>query len=452
MPAHAVNDATPLWLCDEKTLPAWLTSQPEPIRAWCREAGFAARDGQTLVVRSGQGSPVLAVAAATRPVRDPWSVAALPTQLAPGCYRLAEQYEPAEATQIALGWALGKHRPTDEVAALLMPAQADQPYVMACARVLNRARELIDTPPNLLGPDELSAEAADLAARHEAKINVVRGPALADANYPLIWAVGRASERTPCLIDVSWGDEHAPKVTLVGKGVCFDAGGLNIKSTPQLALMKKDMAGAACALALADLVMQLCLPVRLRFLIPAVDNAVSERSCRPSDVVTARNGLRVEIQNTDAEGRLILGDALSEAASERPDLLIDFGTLTYGATAALGPRIAAAYGLDETLLERLKDCGRATCDPVWPMPWDDAEAHRLESRVADVASDSDSSLAAPILAALFLRHFIAAAPRWIHLDFFGWNLRSRPGRPEGGEAQCVRALYRLLEERYRRRV
>lgn len=450
MTPQAGNSATPLWLCDAQTLPAWLETQPELIRSWCRESDFAARPGQTLVVRSERGQPVLAVAAVSRPIRDPWSIAGLPAQLAPGTYRLAAVGDADEASQIALGWSLGSHGATGEVAALQMPAQAEQPYVSACAHALNRARDLINAPPNLLGPGELATEAADLAARHGATTTVIRGAALADANYPMIWTVGRASEREPCLIDFSWGEAAAPRVTLVGKGVCFDAGGTNLKSSAQLALMKKDMAGAACALALASLVMQLRLPVRLRVLIPAVDNAISGRSCRPSDVIRARNGVRVEIQNTDAEGRLILGDALSEAASECPDLLIDFGTLTYGATAALGPRIAAAYGLDESLLERLKECGRATSDPVWPMPWDQAEARRLESSVADIASDSESPIAAPILAALFLKRFVADVTGWIHLDFHGWNLQPGPGRPAGGEPQCVRALYRLLEQRYRR--
>jgi leucyl aminopeptidase len=264
----------------------------------------------------------------------------------------------------------------------------------------------------------------------------------------LIHAVGAASPREPRLIDLRWGDARAPRVTVVGKGVCFDTGGLDLKPSAGMLLMKKDMGGAACALALAEMLMSLQAPVQLRVLIPAVENSIGGRAYRPGDVLRSRKGLTVEIGNTDAEGRLVLADALVEADSERPDLLIDLATLTGAARVALGPELPAAYSTDETLMAQLRTHGEAEADPVWPMPLWSGYDDELASKIADLGNVSAAPFAGSIIAALFLKRFIVATPNWLHVDLYAWNPRERPGRPVGAEAQCVRSLYRLIRSRF----
>jgi leucyl aminopeptidase len=301
-----------------------------------------------------------------------------------------------------------------------------------------------------LGPGELAATAADLAREFAAEFRCLEGDELLAQNFPLIHAVGRASDRAPRLIDLRWGDPRHPAVTLVGKGVCFDSGGLDIKGSAGMALMKKDMGGAAIALGLARSVMARGAPIRLRVLIPAVENSIAGTSYRPGDVVRSRRGLTVEIGNTDAEGRLILADALTEADSERPSLLLDFSTLTGAARVALGPELPAVFGNDAELIEHIRRCGEQEGDPVWPMPLWDPYDEELGSRVADLNNVSSSSFAGAIFGALFLRRFVSSTQSWAHFDLYAWNARERPGRPVGAEAQCLRLADRLILERFGR--
>ncbi|MBF0391146.1 MAG: leucyl aminopeptidase family protein, partial [Alphaproteobacteria bacterium] len=309
-------------------------------------------------------------------------------------------------------------------------------------------RDLINAPASHMGPEELAAAAQDLAARHAARCRVVVGEALLNENWPAVHAVGRASDRAPRLIDLRWGDEQAPRVTLVGKGVCFDSGGLDIKPSSGMKLMKKDMGGAAHALGLAHMVMAANLPVRLRVLIPAVENAVSGRAMRPLDVIGTRKGTTVEIGNTDAEGRLILCDALAEADGEKPALLLDMATLTGAARVALGTELPALFSNDDKLAEDILRHGRRTRDPLWRLPLWAGYRRQLDSKVADLSSISDSPFAGAVTAALFLQDFVSPTTPWAHIDMMAWNGAARPGRPEGGEAMCLRALFALIAGRH----
>jgi leucyl aminopeptidase len=315
------------------------------------------------------------------------------------------------------------------------------------AAALAMARDLINTPAADLTPEQLVHEALEMATRCGAQGRVISGDALREG-YPAVHAVGRAAAAAPRLLDFSWGDAGAPRVTLVGKGVCFDSGGLDLKPAAGMLLMKKDMGGAACALALARTIMESALPVRLRVLVPAVENAVAGNAYRPGDVLKTRKGITVEVGNTDAEGRLVLADALAEADSERPDLLVDFATLTGAARVALGPELPALFGSRESTLEAAVRHGRRLADPLWPMPLWNGYDDELASKVADVSNVSGSTFAGAIIGGLFLRRFVSPATDWLHLDLFGWNPKDRPGRPVGAEPQSVRALHALLLERY----
>jgi leucyl aminopeptidase len=332
-------------------------------------------------------------------------------------------------------------------AVLVPPAGADLEYADAASRATALARDLINTPANDMGPEELSEAALDLARSHGARCQVLAGGEL--AGYPMLRAVGAASPREPRLIDLRWGERDAPRVTLVGKGVCFDTGGLDLKPSAGMLLMKKDMGGAACALGLGDLIMRLQVPVQLRVLIPAVENSVGGAAYRPGDVLRSRKGLTVEVGNTDAEGRLVLADALTEADVERPDLLIDLATLTGAARTALGPELPAAYSPDQALLESLRRLGEAEADPVWPLPLWPGYDEELASKVADLGNVSAAPFAGSIIAALFLKRFVTETRHWLHLDLYAWNAKERPGRPVGAEAQCVRGLFQLIRSRYR---
>jgi leucyl aminopeptidase len=315
------------------------------------------------------------------------------------------------------------------------------------AHAIAASRDLINTPANDLGPDGIEAAARHLADRHGASFSSIVGDQLLKQNFPMIHAVGRASTTEPRLIDFSWGPDDAPRITLVGKGVAFDTGGLDIKPSSSMLLMKKDMGGAAAALALADMVMGAGLPVRLRVLIPAVENAISGTAFRPGDILPSRKGLTVEIGNTDAEGRLILGDALALADEESPDLVIDFATLTGAARVALGPELPPFYTEDDGLAADISRIGLAVNDPVWRMPLWEPYAAQLDSKVADI-NHIGGPMAGSITAALFLRRFVTAAKGHVHFDIFAWNNATKPGRPEGGEVQAARLIYALLKERY----
>ena len=332
---------------------------------------------------------------------------------------------------------------------MVWPEEADRAEVERLAGAVFLARDMINTPAEDMGPEHLARVASEVADAHRATLNVIVGDELLRENYPTIHLVGRASERAPRLIDLRWGDESAPKLTLVGKGVCFDTGGLDLKPREAMLEMKKDMGGAAIVLGLADALMSAGARVRLRVLIAAVENAVSGNAVRPRDIVRTRSGKTVEIGNTDAEGRLILCDALSEADRERPDLLIDCATLTGAARVALGPQLQAMYCDDDAVAQGLLEAGTRAEDPLWRMPLWCPYRKELESKCADLNNVAKNTFAGSIVAALYLSEFVSRTTRWVHLDLYAANSTSRPGRPEGGEATGLRALYAYLRERYR---
>ncbi len=446
--------ATPLRPLSEDALPSWLESRPAAVRSWVEANGFEGKSGQYLLVPGEDGAPSLALCGMASPP-DFWDFADLPSALPARTWRLDGPPDPDLASRAALGWALGGYAFTrygrgrdEKYARLVWPPGVDRAEISRTYGAVAFARDLINTPAADLGPAELAAEAGRIARAGGATRRVVVGDALLRRNYPMIHAVGRASDRAPRLIDLRWGSARHPKVTVVGKGVCFDSGGLDLKPASGMALMKKDMGGAAAALGLARMVMDAGLRIRLRVLIPAVENSVSGASFRPGDVLTSRKGLTVEIGNTDAEGRLILADALAEADREKPELLFDFATLTGAARIALGPDLAALYTRDDGLAEDLRRFGESVCDPVWRMPLWQPYACMIRGKVADVANAGEDRMAGSITAALFLDRFVERAGAWAHFDVYGWNGRSRPGRPEGGEAHAMRAVYALLASRY----
>ena len=452
--------ALPLWLATERDYPALLEALPPMARAWARAQGFAAERYRTLAVPradGGLGGAMLGLGSLSAPDQlSLWDAALLPERLPAGTYRLAAALGAPAATQFALGWLLGTYRLTRYRGApatapvqnaLIAPPGADLHYAQAAAEAIGHARDLINAPANELGPAELVGAAQKLAAQHGGSAVVHAGPAL-EREFPLVAAVGAGSVRAPQLVDCRWSRPGAPRVTLVGKGVFFDTGGLDLKPSTAMVLMKKDMGGAACALALARLLLELGAPVELRLLIPAVENSVGGGSFRPGDVWRSRKGLTVEIGNTDAEGRLVLADALAAADAERPDLLIDLATLTGAARTALGPDLPAVFASEEALGAQLAEIGRLHCDPVWPLPLWTGYDDEFGSRIADLNNVSASPFAGAIIAALFLRRFVTETPHWLHLDLFAWNPKDRPGRPLGAEAQAVRALYQFIRRRY----
>lgn len=384
--------------------------------------------------------------------RDLFRPGALPGLLPAGTYRFANA--PHDARLAALAFALGSYlfgryrkAETPEVR-LVPPDGVDAAELSRLADAATLARDLVNTPSNDMGPEELEAAAKQVADRFGARFTSIVGDDLLEQNHPLIHAVGRASTRAPRLIELVWGDASHPKVTLVGKGVCFDTGGLDLKPSSSMLLMKKDMGGAANVLALAQMVMDAGLKLHLRVLIPAVENAVAGNAFRPMDVFPSRKGITVEIGNTDAEGRLVLADALALADEDKPDLLIDMGTLTGAARVALGPDLPPFYTQDEALAADVARCAAAENDPLWRMPlWAPYDSW-LDSKVATINNAPSGGFAGSITCALFLQRFVEHARSWLHLDIFAWTPSAKPGRPEGGECQAARALYKLLSERY----
>ena len=451
--------ATPLWLVAEPQLAHWREQLAGPGAAWSARLGFQAERGRVLAIPGALGE-IAGAAVGLGPIADAaqcsvWDGAACAERLPPGKYALATPLPAAVATQFALGWLLGGYRfgrfrsqpkPANG-ARLVAPPGSDLRYAAAAAEAMTGARNLVNTPANELGPAELAAAASALGAETGGQCAVIAGEPL-QREYPLVHAVGQGSARAPCLIDCRWPRPGAPRVTLVGKGVCFDSGGLDLKPSASMLLMKKDMGGAACVLGLARLLRAMDAPVELRVLIPAVENSVGAGSYRPGDVFTSRRGLTVEIGNTDAEGRLVLADALAAADVERPDLLIDLATLTGAARTALGPDLPAVFGNPATLAEAARAAGASVCDPLWPMPLWAGYDEELASRVADLNNISPGPFAGAIVAALFLKRFVTASPAWLHVDLYAWNPKDRPGRPQGADAQGLRALYALIREKF----
>ena len=416
--------------------------------------GFAAKPGKCLILPAADGQisqVIFGLDDASSKLRDPFRVGALPGLLPPGTYRFANA--PGDARLATLAFALGSYRfsryrkaEPSEIK-LVPPDGVDIAEIERMAEAVYLARDLVNTPSNDMGPEELTDAARELAQRHGARFNCITGTELA-RDFPLIHAVGMASTRAPRLIDIGWGDPAHPKVTLVGKGVCFDTGGLDLKPSSGMLIMKKDMGGAANVLALASMVMDARLKLRLRVLIPAVENAVAGNAFRPLDIFKSRKGLTVEIGNTDAEGRLILADALALADEEAPDLLIDLGTLTGAARVALGPDLPPFYTNDETLAQDVARLAKQENDPLWRLPLWPAYDAWLDSKVANVNNAPSGGFAGSITCALFLQRFVEAARSWLHVDIYGWTPTAKPARPEGGECQAARAIYKLLSERY----
>lgn len=453
------KQTTPLVPVSQDAFSKWLDEQPARIRSWLeatqslRENGARPDAGRHALLPAEDGT-LGAVAVIHRATPRPWDFASLPSRLPPGVYAAPAELDEATATALALGWALGSYRfdryksKKRKGPQLVWPARAVRERSSLLAEAICLCRDLINTPAADMGPAELAQAARKLARRHGATFRCLVGNQLLDRNYPAIHAVGRASSREPRLIDLTWGNPRHPRLTLVGKGVCFDSGGLDIKPSSNMQLMKKDMGGAAFVLGLAHVVMSRKLPVRLRVLVPAVENSVSGNAMRPLDVLTTRKGLTVEVGNTDAEGRLILCDALAEAERDEPDLLIDVATLTGAARVALGTSMPALFSRRSETAQALLDAGEANDDPLWRLPLHQPYRKLLDSRVADLNNVSDGPYAGAITAALFLAEFVASERDWVHVDTMAYNLSARPGRPIGGEAQGLLAFAGMLEERY----
>ncbi|WP_119390220.1 leucyl aminopeptidase family protein [Taklimakanibacter lacteus] len=424
-----------------------------PGRTWLKTQGFAGQPGRhgLLAGKSGDLAKVFyGLPEAAKP-GDPFEFARLARVLPDGVYRIDGDL-PGLPNAI-LGWLLESYRFERYRAAsspfprLVCPADVDRAALLRMAAAHFMVRDLVNTPSADMGPDELEKAARRVAGKHRARLRVVAGERLR-RDFPMIHAVGQASPRRPRLIDFTWGPARAPKVTLVGKGVCFDTGGLDIKPASGMLTMKKDMGGAANVLGLARMIMEAKLRLRLRVLIPAVENSIAGNAFRPGDVLTSRKGIRVEIGNTDAEGRLILGDALALADEESPDLLIDMATLTGAARVALGPDLPPFYTSDDGLADALARHARTANDPMWRMPLWTPYYALIESNIAELNNAGESGFAGSVTAALFLKRFVERARSYAHFDIFAWTPIARPGRPRGGEAQAIHALFGVIAERY----
>jgi len=446
--------ALPLWLLYEEDIEGWKNAQAAHVVAWLGEHQFKAEKHRVLLVPDPAGSATLAVAGLGKRQGELslWHVSGLPERLPPRRYRLAQDFSAADATQIHLGFAYGayryeRYRPAkpERLATLEPPENADRAYVALACEALTWARDWINTPASDLGPAKLAAAVRDVAGRHQAQYREWVGEDLLEADFPAIHAVGRASAEPPRLAEIRWsprgGGSGLPRLALIGKGVCFDSGGLDIKPSSGMALMKKDMG-------LAHMLMSRGLRAELQVLVPIVENSIGGNAYRPGDVLATRKGLTVEVGNTDAEGRLVLCDALALADAERPDLIIDFATLTGAARVALGPELPALFGTSDALTADLARCCAAVHDPVWPMPLWMGYDEELGSKIADLNNVAASGFAGAIFGALFLKRFLSAGAQWMHLDLYAWNPRERPGRGVGAEAQAVRGTYSYLLERY----
>ncbi|WP_084572735.1 leucyl aminopeptidase family protein [Methylocapsa aurea] len=447
--------ATPIWFVTARTWPEIRSGLPAQAQAFTASCGFEPAPGRSFLLPDATG----AIAAALFGLegenakdKDPFLPGRLAASLPPGLYRFANA--PHDPSLAALSWLLSGYRFTRykshdvEPAILCAPPGVDAARIERIAKSVALGRDLINTPANDLGPDALEAAALNVASQYRAKASVTRGDKLLQTNLPLIHAVGRAADKAPRLVDFCWGDANHPKITLVGKGVCFDSGGLDIKPSSGMLMMKKDMGGAASALALASMIMSANLAVRLRVLLPIVENSISSNAFRPGDIYPSRKGLSVEIGNTDAEGRLILADALALADEEAPELLLDFATLTGAARVALGPDLPPFYTMDETLSADIARFAAASHDPVWRLPLWGPYDKLLDSKIADINNVAGGSFAGSITAALFLRRFVERAKSWAHFDVYAWTPSLKPGRPEGAEIQAARLLFDLLEARY----
>jgi leucyl aminopeptidase len=453
------NASVPLWLLYENEIEAWRATQSPHMARWLVEQNFKGEKYRVVLLPDTDGGLAAAVGGLGKRQGELslWHAAGLAERLPPRRFRLVQEFSAAEATQLCLGFAYGAYRfdryraAKCDPASVETPPNADVAFITLAAEALRMARDWINTPAGDLGPAELADAAQRLAARHQAAYRDWVGEKLLEANFPAIHAVGRASSEAPRLVELRWAprtEEPRPRLTLVGKGVCFDSGGLDIKPGSGMALMKKDMGGAAVALALAHMLMSVKIRAELRVLVPMVENSIGGNAYHPGDVLATHKGLTVEVGNTDAEGRLVLCDALAFADAEHPDLIIDFATLTGAARVALGPELPALFGNDDRIVQELARVSAAEHDPLWPMPlWPNYE-DELASKIADLNNVASSTFAGAIFGALFLKRFVNESTPWLHIDLYAWNPKDRPGRSVGAEAQGLRAVYRYLVKRY----
>jgi len=439
-------------------LEKWLQSESPEIRQWVASCYFSARPCEYCMIPDAKGD-IKTVLIGIAHLNDFWPIGMLPKILPKNNYVIdhtffdAEQYE-----RLLMAWGLGSYqfnrylmqpKPTRPIVAqLYIPEFVTVEKLENLVSSIYLVRDMINTPADDMGPADIAEAAEKVASENKADIKIIKDTALLNKGYPTIYAVGRACEKPPHLIDLHWGDKNAPKITLVGKGVCFDTGGLDLKSAAGMRFMKKDMGGAAHALALARLIMLNKLPVRLRLIIPAVENSIGARSYHPGDIIKTRGGFSVEIHNTDAEGRLILCDAIAEAVSEKPDYLIDFATLTGAARVALGPELGAMFCNNENFSTAILNSSNKVLDPIWRLPLYKPYRDFFKSEIADMANASNSGYAGAITAALFLQTFVSDDIPWMHFDINAFNDEAKPGRPMGGEAQTLRAVFDFLQTRY----
>lgn len=445
--------AIPVEVIDAGRSAAVLRRLSAAQRRWLEQSGFTASPGQHALVPEANGALGRVLVVISAKEAGPQTLGGLPHSLPEGDYQLAVDPLLADPVQLALGWALGAYRFERYRKAGRKPARLGLEasvlsQVMPLANATSLVRDLVNTPAEHMGPRQLSEAVKQLAKAHKGRFREWVGDELLSDNFPTIHAVGRGSHREPRLMELSWGKASHPALVLVGKGVCFDTGGLDVKPSAGMRWMKKDMGGAAHAIALAELVMQAKLPVRLTLLIPAVENAISGASMRPGDVITTRAGITVEVDNTDAEGRLVLCDALTYGAERKPDLMIDFATLTGAARVALGPDLPALFGTLPASAKALQEAGEEHHDPLWPLPLWQPYRRMLDSSIADLSNSAPTGHAGAITAALYLQHFVPAELDWLHLDTYAWNDADRPGRPRGGEAMGLRASFAFLQQRY----
>ncbi|MEM7461601.1 MAG: leucyl aminopeptidase family protein [Pseudomonadota bacterium] len=447
------SGGTPVYLLQPKSLKKLPADLPDIAPAWIKSTGFAAKSGELCLVPEADGRIGCALFGLGTNA-NPMLAGRLARSLPAGDWHLAGDVPDPGLS--CLGYLLGayrfdKYRKQNETGArLISPKGVDLPRIISEVEAVNYARDLINTPTSDLGPAELEDEIRQLAKRHGARVTAIRGDDLLKRNFPMVHAVGRASASPPRIVDLKWGSANHPKITLVGKGVCFDTGGLNIKPGSSMALMKKDMGGAANVLALAHMVMSSKLPVRLRVIIAAVENSISGNAFRPGDVLASRKGITVEIGNTDAEGRLVLGDALVLGDEETPEIMIDMATLTGAARVALGTDLPAMFCNKDAFANELSQAGKRQYDPMWRLPLWQGYRSGLSSEIADINHIGKGGYAGAIMAALFLERFVEKAGCWAHFDIFAWNNAAKPWGPVGGEAFAIRAIHQVLTKRYPR--
>ncbi|MDF1804055.1 leucyl aminopeptidase family protein [Thalassovita sp.] len=448
------KDAIPVYVLEAGAVDAWLRTQPANVHSWVTANGFKGALGKALIVPDAKGNPATVLAgygSAAQRLRGRFHLASVATALPAGSYRIASELPQETLEEEALGWLLSSYAfdrytaRTASTAKLVAPDGVDATRIEVIAAGERLTRDLINTPANDMGPEALEQAARELAAQHGAGISVTAGEALLEQNFPMIHTVGRAAEQAPRLIDLSWGNK-GPSLVLVGKGVCFDTGGLNLKPGASMGLMKKDMGGAATVLGLAHMIMALGLKLRLRVLVPAVENSVAGNAFRPGDILTSRKGLTVEINNTDAEGRLVLADALAYGAEAKPDLMLSMATLTGAARVAVGPDLSPFFTDDEQVAASLINAAQRVADPVWRLPFWAPYESDLEPGIADLDNAPKGGFGGAITAALFLRRFAGADVRYTHFDIYGWSAKSLPARPKGGVGMGARALLEALPE------